>query len=49
MKLRINGKDLILDKIEFDFIFNSKFINNNIIAWTIDPLTTTVELYLDNI
>jgi hypothetical protein len=48
MKVKINGKELYLDKIEFDFLFNpSVSHNDNIIAWTWDPWNC-LDIYLDN-
>lgn len=48
MKVKINGKELSLDKIDFDFFFNPSLSNNdNIIAWTWDPWSC-LDIYLDN-
>lgn len=48
MKVKINGKELSLDKIEFDFLFNPSLSNNdNMIVWTWDPWSC-LDIYLDN-
>ena len=48
MKVKINGKELSLDKTEFDFLFNPSINHNdNMIAWTWEPWNC-LDIYLDN-